>query len=310
MDRVRNYHLLYENGELEKIIEKAYQIMSRCRICPRGCGVNRFNENEINKSFCKSSSLPKVASYHVHFGEEPPLVGSDGSGTIFFSNCSLRCAYCQNYPISQLRQGKEITEKELAQIILLLQKKGCENINFVTPTHFVPQILKALFYAIGEGLNLPLVYNSSGYESYETLSNLLDGVIDIYLPDMRYGSDEMAKKYSSAPNYLEINRLAVKEMFRQVGNLELDERGVAIKGLIIRHLVLPNQISETEKILSFITEEISNETYISLMNQYFPAYRAHEFKELERKLTRKEYKRAFKLMDKNNLYQGFYQEST
>jgi putative pyruvate formate lyase activating enzyme len=242
-----------------------------------------------------------------HHGEEPPLSGTKGSGTIFFTNCNLRCVYCQNYPISQLGNGAERTLGELACQMVWLQEQGCHNLNLVTPTHFMPQILKALGIAKERGFNLPIVYNTSGYESIEALQ-LLDGIVNIYLPDMRYADDAAALKYSSAPHYPEINRAAIKEMFRQVGNLVLDENGVAQRGLIIRHLVLPVGLSGTDGVMKFLAEEISKDVYISLMSQYFPAYRAQEFEEIDRRITPEEYDEAYEIMQKYGLENGWVQE--
>lgn len=269
----------------------AYSYLESCRLCPRECGVNRLKGE---KGFCGVDARLWVSSYGPHYGEELPLSGDNGSGTIFFTYCNLKCVYCQNYTISQLGVGDMVSEKDLANMMLYLQRLGCHNINLVTPTHFLPQILSALAIALERGFNLPVVYNTSGYEKVEILK-LLDGIVDIYLPDMRYSSDEYAVRYSSAPRYPEINRLAVKEMYRQVGNLVLDERGVAKRGLIIRHLVMPEDISGTEDVLKFIAEEISKDTYISLMAQYRPEYKARNIPPLNRRITSKEYKRALEI---------------
>jgi putative pyruvate formate lyase activating enzyme len=290
--------------ELHKRIEAAYQLLENCRVCPRECGVNRLKNDKLG--FCRSGLNPMVSSASPHHGEEPPLSGSKGSGTIFFANCNLRCVYCQNYPISQMGHGAELTPAELACRMLWLQEQGCHNLNLVTPTHFMPQLLKALGLAKERGFHLPIVYNTSGYESVETLE-LLDGIVDIYLPDMRYADDAVALKYSLAPQYPEINRAAVREMFRQVGNLALDEHGIAKRGLIIRHLVLPGGVSGTEKIMKFLAEEISKDFYISLMSQYFPAYKAHEIKELSRRITAEEYEEACGIMEKYELENGWIQ---
>ncbi|MEK6697628.1 MAG: radical SAM protein [Nitrospirota bacterium] len=267
-----------------------------------------MNRLEDNKSgFCKSGLNPVISSVSPHHGEEPPLSGTRGSGAIFFTNCNLRCVYCQNYPISQMGNGAERTIGELACQMLYLQEQGCHNLNLVTPTHFMPQMLKALGIAKERGFTLPIVYNTSGYESLEAL-RILDGIVDIYLPDMRYSDNAAAMKYSSAPHYREINRAAIKEMYRQVGNLALDEMGIARRGLIIRHLVLPGGLSGTEEIMKFLAEEISKDVYISLMAQYFPAYRAKEFKELSRRVTSAEYEEAYQIMEKYGLENGWVQE--
>ena len=296
---------MISDTELHERIEAAYKLLEACRVCPRECGVNRLKNDKLG--FCRSGLNPVISSVSPHHGEEPPLSGTKGSGTIFFTNCNLRCLYCQNYPISQLGNGAERTPGELACQMLWLQEQGCHNLNLVTPTHFMPQILKALGIARDRGFNLPIVYNTSGYEAVESL-RLLDGIVDIYLPDMRYSDDKAALKYSIAPHYPEINRAAVKEMYRQVGNLAFDENGIAKRGIIIRHLVLPNGLSGTESIMKFLAEEISRDVYISLMSQYFPAYKANGHKELSRRTTTDEYNDACRIMEKYGLENGWVQE--
>jgi putative pyruvate formate lyase activating enzyme len=291
--------------ELQNRIDAAYQLLESCRVCPRECGVNRLKNDKLG--FCRSGLNPVVSSASPHHGEEPPLSGSKGSGTVFFANCNLRCVYCQNYPISQMGNGVERTPGELACQMLWLQEQGCHNLNLVTPTHFMPQILKALGIARERGFVLPIVYNTSGYDSRESL-RLLDGIVDIYLPDMRYSDDAAAVKYSIAPHYAEINRAAIKEMYRQVGNLALDEQGIAKRGLIVRHLVLPNSLSGTEEIMKFLAEEISRDVYISLMSQYFPAHKSRECKELSRRITADEYEEARGIREKYGLENGWVQE--
>jgi len=291
--------------ELEERIDAAYGLLESCRLCPRECGVDRLKNEKTG--FCRSGLETVISSISPHFGEEPPLSGTKGSGTIFFTNCNLKCVYCQNYPISQMDNGEERSIGELACQMLWLQEQGCHNLNLVTPTHYVPQILKSLGIAKERGFNLPIVYNSSGYDSVETL-RLLDGIIDIYLPDMRYSDDAAALKYSSAPNYPEVNRAAIREMYRQVGNLVLDEQGIAKQGLIIRHLVLPGGISGTEEVMKFLSGEISTEVCISLMSQYFPAYKTSEYKELSRRVTAEEYEEAYQVMQKYGLENGWVQE--
>jgi putative pyruvate formate lyase activating enzyme len=291
--------------ELQKRVEAAYNLLESCRVCPRQCRVNRLKNDKLG--FCRSGLNPVISSINAHHGEEPPLSGTKGSGTIFLANCNLRCVYCQNYPISQLGNGAERTPGELACQMIWLQEQGCHNLNLVTPTHFMPQILKALGIARVRGFNLPIVYNTSGYESLEAL-RLLDGIVDIYLPDMRYSDDAAARTYSVAPHYQEINRAAIKEMYRQVGNLMLDEDGIATRGLIIRHLILPGGMSGTERVMKFLAEEISKDVYISLMSQYFPAFKAHEFKELSRRITDDEYEAAYQAMMKHGLENGWVQE--
>ena len=246
-----------------------------------------------------------VSSFHAHFGEEPPISGFSGSGTIFFTHCSLRCVFCQNYPISQLGQGREVAIDELAGMMLKLQDQGCHNINFVTPTHYMPQILEAFFIAKEKGLNVPLVYNCGGYESMEALK-ILDGVIDIYMPDMKYSDDSVSKRLSSAPDYFEVSKIAVKEMYRQVGDLRI-EKGIAKKGILIRHLVLPDDLAGSSKIFDFITKELSPKTYVNIMAQYYPCHLAHKFPEIQRRITRKEYLAALKLAVQIGLSRGFRQ---
>jgi putative pyruvate formate lyase activating enzyme len=289
--------------DIKERVEKAYALLESCSVCPRKCGVNRL-KGEIG--FCGVGREPKIASYNVHTGEEPPISGVKGSGTIFFSGCSLRCLYCQNFPISQLRNGREVTTQELADMMLHLQFKGCHNINLVTPTHFVPQILAALPFAWKRGFDLPLVYNSSGYDSLETL-RLLDGVIDVYLPDMRYSDDKVAEKLSSVEDYVEVNRQSIREMYRQVGNLVTDELGIAKKGLIIRHLVLPHNLAGSEQTFRFISEKISPEVYVSLMGQYFPSFKAGECVSINRKITPEEYESAVESFLESSLSRGWMQ---
>jgi putative pyruvate formate lyase activating enzyme len=291
--------------ELEHRIESAYQLLESCRVCPRECGVNRLKNDKLG--FCRSGLNPVISSVSPHHGEEPPLSGTKGSGTIFFTNCNLRCVYCQNYPISQMGNGAERTPGELACQMLWLQEEGCHNLNLVTPTHYVPQILKALGIARDRGFNLPIVYNTSGYDSVETLK-LLDGIVDIYLPDMRYNDNSVALRYSVALHYVEVNRAAIKEMYRQVGNLSVDEKGIASRGLIIRHLVLPGGLSGTEGVMKFLAEEISRDVYISLMSQYFPAYKTGDFPEINRRIQEQEYDEAYDAKMKYGLKNGWVQE--
>jgi len=296
---------MLSQSEIEHRIEQAYKLLEACRVCPRECGVNRLRNDKLG--FCRSGLNPVVSSASAHHGEEPPLSGTRGSGTIFLANCNMKCVYCQNYPISQMGNGVEKSPAELACQMLWLQEQGCHNLNLVTPTHFMPQILKSWGIARERGFTLPLVYNTSGYDSVEAL-RLLDGIVDIYLPDMRYSDNRIAMLYSIAPHYVEVNRAAVREMFRQVGNLEIDEQGVAKRGIIIRHLVLPGGLSGTEGVMKFLAEEISKDVYISLMSQYFPAYKAAEFKELSRKTTAGEYDEACRIREQYGLENGWVQE--
>jgi len=241
--------------------------------------------------FCRSGLLPKVSSFSPHFGEEAPLVGRHGSGTIFFTNCNLGCIFCQNYEISHLGKGEEVTKEELSKMMLHLQSLGCHNINFVTPTHFVPQILAALELAVKMGLNVPLVYNCGGYEAKEVIA-LLEGIFDIYMPDIKYEDSEVSKKYSKAEDYPQIVKVAVKEMHRQVGDLILDGRGIAKKGLLVRHLVLPEGLAGTKGVMQYLAREVSLNTYVNIMDQYHPCYQAEEYPEIKRPISRAEYREA------------------
>ena len=283
-------------------IKQAYKLLEECRLCPRRCGVNRL-KGEIG--FCKAGLLPMVSSFHAHFGEEPPISGRSGSGTIFFTHCSLKCVFCQNYPISHLGEGREVSMKELANMMLSLQEQGCHNVNFVTPSHYVPQILEAVFLAKEKGLKVPLVYNCGGYESLEAIK-ILDGVIDIYMPDMKYSENSAAKKYSLAPDYFEVSKKAVKEMHRQVGDLKV-EKGIAKKGLLIRHLVLPDGLAGSEKIFDFIVKKLSPDTYVNIMAQYYPCHHSFKFSEISRRITRLEYADALNLAKEKGLTRGFKQ---
>lgn len=286
----------------KELIDEFYKLLSPCRICPRECKVDRL-KGEIGN--CKAGLKVKISSYHQHFGEEPPLVGRNGSGTIFFTHCNLHCIYCQNYDISQLAMGRETTLEELAQMMLKLQNLGCHNINFVTPTPWVPQIVKALAIAKEHGLSVPTVYNCGGYESVETLK-LLEGIIDIYMPDIKYANNEYAEKYSQAPNYWDVVRPALKEMHRQVGDLVV-ENGVAKRGLLIRHLVLPDNIAGSRKCFEFISEKLSKNTVVNVMAQYHPTFKANRFPEINRRITAKEYRQSLEELEKFGLDQGFKQ---
>jgi putative pyruvate formate lyase activating enzyme len=285
------FYLNLGKKELKRRIERLFKILESCEICPRKCHVNRLKGE---KGYCQLGYLPMVSAYHPHFGEEAPLVGKYGSGTIFMTSCNLSCVYCQNYEISQLRIGEEVSFERLAEMMVELQNLGCHNINFVTPTPQVPAILKSLEIAIEKGLKIPLVYNTSSYDSLEVLK-LLDGIVDIYLPDARYSDDKIALKYSNVPNYFEIMKKAIKEMHRQVGDLVINEEGIAIRGLIVRHLVLPNGLAGSEKIFEFIAKEISKNTFLNIMDQYWPAYKAHQYPELSRRITEKEFQEVINL---------------
>lgn len=283
-------------------VKKAYKLMEKCSLCPRKCGVNRLKGQT---GFCKAGLLPMVSSFHAHFGEEPPISGRNGSGTIFFTHCSLRCIFCQNHPISQSGQGEETSVEELANMMLKLEAECCHNINFVTPTHYMPEILEAVFIAREKGLKIPLVYNCGGYESIEAL-DILDGIIDIYMPDMKYTDNAPAEKYSNAPDYFKINKIAVKEMHRQAGDLKI-ERGIAKKGILIRHLILPENLSGSQKVFEFIANELSPDTYVNIMAQYYPCHLAHNFPEIDRRISAREYMEAIRLAENAGLKNGFRQ---
>ncbi|MBU0687589.1 MAG: radical SAM protein [Candidatus Margulisbacteria bacterium] len=265
-------------------IKQAYQLLNLCIVCPRDCKVNRLIAAE---GFCRAGVNIRISSALVHRGEEPPISGTKGSGTIFFSGCNMACQFCQNFEISQEDLGHKISEKDLAEEMLKLQKQGVHNINLVSPTHFGPQILKTLVAAKEKGLKIPIVYNSNGYDDIEMLG-LFNGLIDIYMPDIKYGYGQHASKYSNTPRYVESSHLAIEEMFKQVGPLKVDANGVATRGLLIRHLVLPNRISGTFDVLKYIAS-ISTEIWVSIMSQYFPTYCANQYPEINRALTQKEY---------------------
>lgn len=290
-------YLNLSKGKLEKRIEELFKTLENCEICPRKCHINRLKSE---KGVCQLGALPMVSAFNSHFGEESPLVGKFGSGTIFFTSCNLSCIYCQNYEISQLRIGTEVSFKKLSQMMISLQERSCHNINLVTPTPQVPQIIKALSFAIEKGLKIPLVYNTSSYDSIEVLK-LLDGIIDIYMPDARYSDDKIALKYSNAPDYFEIMKKAIKEMHHQVGDLIVNGEGIAQRGLLVRHLVLPNDLAGSERIFEFIIREISKDTFLNIMDQYRPYYKAFEFPELSRRITDEEYQMTIRLAQKFGL---------
>jgi len=300
-----SYVGLHREGILSKRVEEAYSRLLNCNLCPRECRVNRLKDE---RGFCGSGEEPVVASWNLHRWEEPPISGTRGSGTIFFTHCTGRCLFCQNYSISQLGVGNVITTDELADIMLELQGRGAHNINLVTPTHFVPQIMSALLKAIPRGLRLPLVYNSSGYESEGTL-RLLEDVVDVYLPDAKYADDSIARELSGFVEYVTHNRAALREMQRQVGDhLLLDEQGVALRGMIIRHLVLPEGMAGTGAVMRWIADYLSPHVYISIMDQYFPAYKAVGHPILGRKITPGEYESACKSLEDAGLENGWLQE--
>jgi len=287
MGSLPSYIALFESGELEQRCAALEKMVSPCKLCPRECGVERDSSSD---GICRSGMLPMISSAGPHFGEEPPLVGMGGSGTIFFTNCNLGCIYCQNYDISHLGQGREVSFRDLALTMLSLQDRGCHNINFVTPTHMVYGIVKALVLALPMGLRVPLVYNSGGYDSVETLK-LLQGIFDIYMPDCKYWDEEISYELSGVRDYPQVARDALREMHRQVGDLEIDEQGVARRGLLVRHLVLPQGLSGTKDIVDFLWS-LSSDTYLNIMDQYRPAYRAAECPPLRRRTTLQEYDEA------------------
>jgi putative pyruvate formate lyase activating enzyme len=276
------YLELLRTGELESRVEEAREMLEECRLCGRECHVNRLEGTR--GAVCRTGEKAVVSSFNAHFGEEDPLVGQHGSGTIFFTNCNLKCQFCQNYEISQLGEGREVSAEEIAGMMLHLQGRGCHNVNFVSPTHVIPQIMAALLIAAEKGLRVPLVHNTGGYDSLETLS-LLDGIVDIYMPDMKYADEKVGRKYSKVKEYPQVNQAAVREMHRQVGDLVTDEQGIAQRGLLVRHLVLPNGLAGTSEIVRFLAEEISPETYVNVMSQYRPTYKAHEYPDIDRRPT-------------------------
>lgn len=301
-----SYQKLRESGELRGRVQQAWDLLASCTLCPHRCGVNRRG-NETG--FCKTGVHTIIASYGPHFGEEPPLVGQHGSGTIFFSRCNLRCSYCQNYTISQEPCGQPVGCMELADIMLRLQAMKCHNINLVSPSHVVPQILAAVEIAVGSGLAVPLVYNTGTYDDCKTLG-LLDGVIDIYMPDAKYGRDDVALALSGIPGYSQVMRSALREMHRQVGDLVCRD-GVAERGLIVRHLVLPDNFANSEMVMDFIAGELSRDTYVNIMDQYHPAWKVFEgnadpgYRAMERPITAKEYGYATRCAEIAGLYRGF-----
>jgi putative pyruvate formate lyase activating enzyme len=284
------------------LIKRLYKLLTPCRVCPRECGVDRLN-GEIGN--CRAGLEVTISSYHQHFGEEPPLVGQHGSGTIFLTHCNLHCVYCQNHEISQIGLGAETPLEELAQMMLRLQERGCHNINFVTPTPWVPQLVQALAIAQEQGLDIPIVYNCGGYESVETIK-LLEGIVDIYMPDIKYAENENALKYSGVGDYWDIVRPALREMYRQVGNLVV-KKGIAQRGLLIRHLVLPNRIAGSVKCFDFIKRELSAQTTVNVMAQYYPTFKACQHAEINRRITTQEYREALAELERIGLDAGFRQ---
>ncbi|RJO71519.1 MAG: radical SAM protein [Myxococcales bacterium] len=275
-----------------------------CVLCPRECGVDRNEKLGV----CHAPAEISTSSVNLHFGEEPPITGWGGSGTVFLTHCNLACVFCQNYPISQLGTGRRMTEEELAAALVGLQKRGAHNINFVSPTHYTAAVIRAVHLAAEQGLSVPIVWNSNGYESVETL-RLLEGIVDIWLPDLKYGDDANAKRYSRAPNYWAVATAAIKEMWRQAGQLVVAEDGIAERGVLVRHLVLPGDRSGTREVLRFLAEEISREVSISLMAQYFPAHEAPNLPGMDRQITDEEYAQALKWLEEFGLENGYTQEA-
>jgi len=288
-------------NELKERAVALHELFEECRICPNECMARR-SEGETGD--CHSTDEVIISSVMSHYGEEPPLVGTHGSGTIFFTNCNLSCEFCQNYDISHLGIGEKISIEDLARSMLRLQQRGCHNINLVTPTHFTPQIVDALILAIEKGMEIPIVYNCGGYESVETLK-LLEDIIDIYMPDIKYSVDENALRFSGIQNYWDVVTRALKEMHRQVGDLKLSKRGVAQRGLLIRHLVLPNDIAGSKKVIDFVAEDISTNSYLNIMDQYRPAYNAKKHEKLNRRITPSEYKEVIDYAFSKGLRRGF-----
>lgn len=282
------YLSLHESGRLAARIEALTAMLSSCRLCPRSCGVNRL---EGETGFCRTGRYAVVASYGPHFGEERPLVGRGGSGTIFFTHCNLLCCFCQNYDISHLGEGQEVSAHELGRMMIALQSAGCHNINLVSPSHVTAQIVEALPQAIQAGLHIPLVYNSGGYDATTTLK-LLDGIIDVYMPDLKFTDPEIAERYAGAPDYPRVVKEAIREMHRQVGDLVLDASGIAVRGLLVRHLVLPEDAAGSSEAMKWLASEISTDTYVNIMDQYRPCGTASHHPSLARRITGEEYRHA------------------
>lgn len=306
MSFIPSYKKLTEK-EFLKRIHRAEEILKSCTSCPRNCGVDRTN-GEMGT--CQSGDKPVVSSYTLHFGEEPVLSGTRGAGNIFFGNCNLRCVYCQNYVISQnpkIEKAHEVSVERLAEIMIELQKSGAHNIGLVSPTHFAVPVLKSIMIASDNGLKIPIIYNTNGYDSLEIL-NLYKDIIDIYLPDFKYGDNDNGRVYSKVSDYFDVAKQAIKEMYNQVGSDLIYNNGVVVRGLIIRHLILPNGLAETEKIFQFICDELDNRVNISLMSQYYPTNRANKHILINRTINRQEYLRAIDLLEKYNLTNGWIQE--
>lgn len=310
--RKPGYLRLKETGELDRRTALAERLLSPCHVCPRRCGVNRLRGEQ---GFCRTTRLPVIASSGPHFGEEPPLVGRGGSGTIFAARCNLACIFCQNFTISREGRGIETSPEDLAGLMLRLQNAGCHNINIVTPTHIVPQLIESIAIAAGRGLCIPIVYNSGGYDSVETL-RLLDGIIDIYMPDAKYGDNGVAAALSGAPDYVAVMQAALTEMHRQVGDLVIQD-GIAVRGVLVRHLVLPENLAGSDVVLPWIARNISPDTYVNIMDQYrwphstVPAELVEKdsrYRELIRPMTDREYARAIRIAEDAGLHRGFVRD--
>lgn len=296
-----SYLALYDRGELRSRIAALRRLLSSCTLCPRDCHVNRL-EGELG--ICKAGDRLTIAAAFPHFGEEPPLVGSGGSGAIFISWCNLLCRFCQSWEVNHRGEGVMASPRELADIMLDLQARGCHNINFVTPTHYAPQLIAALPLAIDRGFRLPLVYNCGGYEAREVIQ-LLDGIIDVYLPDIKFLDREVSDRYlGGAADYPEVVRSVLKEMHRQVGDLVVDERGIAQRGLIVRHLVMPKMQRDSAQVLRFIADEISAQTYVNIMDQYRPCFEAGRWPEISRRTTRDEHRSVVEIAHQLGLFRG------
>ncbi|HNU71498.1 MAG TPA: radical SAM protein [Thermodesulfobacteriota bacterium] len=300
MSFIPSYIILQQSGELADRIDRLNAMLASCSLCPRTCKVNRL---EGTRGVCGAGRSLVVASAFPHFGEEPPLVGRHGSGTIFLSHCNLRCVFCQNHDISHHEEGSTITSEDLGRLMIGLQERGCHNINFVTPTQYAPQIVAALPDAISRGLRIPLVYNCGGYESLETI-RLLDRIVDIYMPDMKFSSSAPAHTYCTAPDYPEVVKAVLREMHRQVGVLSVDSYGIAERGLLIRHLVMPEGLAGTEETMRFVAEELSPDSYVNIMDQYYPHYHAHQYPEINRCITAEEYRSALACARRYGLHRG------
>ena len=293
-----SYLKAHREGILRERIAAALAILERCRLCPRHCEVNRLKGEQ---GVCQTGRQAIVSSHNAHFGEEDPLVGRGGSGTIFLTQCNLLCVFCQNYEISHMGEGAPVQAGDLADMMVTLQGQGCHNINFVTPTHVVPQLLEALPEAIERGLRVPLVYNCGGYEEVATL-HLLDGLVDLYMPDFKFWDSQVAERYCKATDYPEKARLAVKEMHRQVGDLTVDDMGIARRGLLIRHLVMPDGLAGTRDIMRFLATEVSKNTYVNVMSQYRPCGEAYRYRELQRMITVEEYREAVRMAHEEGIH--------